>query len=64
MLDILLAVGQFLSVMGLVYGLWLSLAYRESAELRPVRAVARGERFRSQRPLRTHRAASRAVVSR
>jgi hypothetical protein len=63
MFEILFGVGQFLCVMGLVYGLMVSLVNRDAAGLRPAHG-ARPERGRTGRPLRAHRAASRAVVGR
>ena len=67
MLDILLGIGQFLSVMALVYGVVLTAGYRESSEQLSARVPGYGsghDGVRGRHGLRPHRAASRAIVSR
>jgi hypothetical protein len=64
MLDILLAIGQILSVMALVYGFFLCAAHRKSADRRPARVAAHVSRNQDRIPVRPHRAAARAAYSR
>ncbi len=63
MLDILLAIGQILSVLALVYGFFLCATHRDG-DLRPARVPAHVSRDQSPNALRQHRSASRAAHSR